>query len=27
VIACVSCNRSKHDKLPHEWSGSGGRLL
>lgn len=26
VIACVSCNCSKRDKLPHEWS-QGGRLL
>lgn len=26
VIACPSCNRSKSDKLPHEWDGSG-RLL
>lgn len=27
VIACPDCNRHKHDKLPHEWSGSGGKLL
>lgn len=26
VIACVSCNTSKSDKLPHEWA-RGGRLL
>lgn len=26
VIACVTCNTSKHDRLPHEWS-QGGRLL
>lgn len=26
VIACPSCNRSKQNKLPHEWVGSG-RLL
>jgi 5-methylcytosine-specific restriction endonuclease McrA len=26
VIACVSCNRSKNNKLPHEWA-QGGRLL
>lgn len=26
VIACPSCNWSKHDKLPHEWP-KGGRLL
>ena len=26
VIACPSCNTSKCDKLPHEWS-QGGRLL
>ena len=25
VLACPSCNLSKHDKLPHEWS-KGGRL-
>lgn len=24
VIACPTCNRSKHDRLPHEWCG---RLL
>lgn len=27
VIACPTCNLSKADKLPHEWSGNGGRLL
>lgn len=27
VIACPTCNCSKNDKLPHEWSGSNGRLL
>jgi 5-methylcytosine-specific restriction endonuclease McrA len=27
VIACPECNHSKHNKLPHEWNGSGGRLL
>lgn len=21
VIACVRCNRSKHDKMPYEWAG------
>jgi 5-methylcytosine-specific restriction endonuclease McrA len=26
VIACRSCNLSKHNKLPHEWV-QGGRLL
>lgn len=26
VVACVSCNTSKRDKLPHEWV-QGGRLL
>lgn len=26
VLSCESCNASKHDKLPHEWS-EGGRLL
>jgi 5-methylcytosine-specific restriction endonuclease McrA len=26
VIACAFCNISKHDRLPHEWSGSNGRL-
>jgi 5-methylcytosine-specific restriction endonuclease McrA len=26
VIACVPCNLSKGDKLPHEWKRSG-RLL
>lgn len=26
VIACSTCNRSKGNKLPHEWS-KGGRLL
>lgn len=26
VVACATCNRSKHDKLPSEWS-QGGRLL
>lgn len=26
VIACPSCNLSKHDRLPHEWP-QGGRLL
>lgn len=26
VLACPSCNESKHDKLLHEW-GDGGRLL
>lgn len=26
VIACPSCNRSRGDKLPHEWP-QGGRLL
>lgn len=26
VIACPTCNLSKHDKLPHEWP-QGGRLL
>lgn len=26
VIACPKCNRSKHDKLPSEWT-AGGRLL
>lgn len=26
VIACVTCNCSKRDKLPHEWKGSN-RLL
>jgi 5-methylcytosine-specific restriction endonuclease McrA len=25
VMACKPCNRSKHDKLPHEWK-DGGRL-
>ena len=27
VISCRACNREKRDKLPHEWEGSGGRLL
>lgn len=27
VLACTPCNRSKKDKLPHEWSGSNGKLL
>lgn len=27
VIACRHCNCSKQDKLPHEWSGNGGKLL
>lgn len=27
VIACPQCNQSKNDKLPHEWEGSGGKLL
>lgn len=27
VISCQPCNQSKSDKLPHEWHGSGGRLL
>lgn len=27
VIACPHCNDSKGNKLPHEWRGSGGRLL
>lgn len=27
VVACPKCNLSKSDKLPHEWKGSGGRLL
>ena len=27
VIACPTCNRSKGDKLIHEWSGNNGRLL
>lgn len=27
VIACPHCNDSKGAKLPHEWEGSGGRLL
>lgn len=27
VIACPTCNLSKHDKLPSEWEGSNGRLL
>jgi 5-methylcytosine-specific restriction endonuclease McrA len=26
VLACPTCNRKKHDKLPHEWP-EGGRLL
>ena len=26
VIACPTCNMSKHDRLPHEWP-RGGRLL
>jgi len=26
VIACPTCNMSKHDKMPHEWP-EGGRLL
>lgn len=26
VVACPTCNCSKHDKLPHEWP-QGGRLL
>ena len=26
VIACPSCNRSKYNKLPHEWA-EGGNLL
>jgi CRISPR/Cas system Type II protein with McrA/HNH and RuvC-like nuclease domain len=26
VLACESCNASKRDKLPHEWS-EGGRLF
>lgn len=26
VIACPTCNMSKHNKLPHEWP-EGGRLL
>jgi len=27
VCACPVCNASKHDKLPHEWGGSGGRMF
>jgi len=27
VCACPVCNLSKHDKLPHEWDGSGGRMF
>ena len=27
VIACPVCNLSKGSKFPHEWGGSGGRLL
>ncbi len=27
VIACPVCNKSKGAKLPHEWEGSGGKLL
>lgn len=27
VIACPTCNLKKGTKLPHEWHGSGGRLL
>ena len=27
VIACPVCNLSKGSKLPHEWDGSGGKLL
>jgi 5-methylcytosine-specific restriction endonuclease McrA len=27
VIACPTCNLKKGIKLPHEWDGSGGRLL
>jgi len=27
VIACPFCNDSKGAKLPHEWEGSGGKLL
>jgi hypothetical protein len=26
VIACAACNLAKGDKLPQDWSGSGGRL-
>lgn len=27
VCACAWCNQSKSDRLPHEWSGNGGKLL
>jgi 5-methylcytosine-specific restriction endonuclease McrA len=27
VLACPTCNLRKGAKLPHEWDGSGGRLL
>lgn len=27
VITCPTCNLRKHNKLVHEWHGSGGRLL
>lgn len=27
VISCRECNRSKRDKLPHEWEGGQERLL
>ncbi|MCC6361860.1 MAG: HNH endonuclease [Phycisphaerales bacterium] len=27
VIACPTCNLRKWNRLPHEWDGSGGKLL
>lgn len=27
VWACEFCNKSKNDKLPHEWRGNNGRLI
>ena len=27
VISCPTCNMKKNNKLPHEWTGSNGKLL